>query len=271
MITKKFDTLEYLAAPEISVPHGFTTRLGGVSTGSQARGPAHPFGKMPMITKKFDTLEYLAAPEISVPHGFTTRLGGVSTGSQASLNLAYGRGDTMENVETNIRRLAQALAFDPAKLVMTHQVHTDVIRPVTAADAQGLCHRVYPDCDGLVTNQPGVALMVFTADCTPILFHDPVTGAVGAVHAGWRGTALDIAGKTVETMVRCYGCRPEDIRAAIGPNIGQCHFETNADVAAARRTSGPPSAPTSASATLKPMPTYPRPWWKPSARMWRRW
>lgn len=183
-----------------------------------------------MITKKFDTLEYLAAPEISVPHGFTTRLGGVSTGSQASLNLAYGRGDTMENVETNIRRLAQALAFDPAKLVMTHQVHTDVIRPVTAADAQGLCHRVYPDCDGLVTNQPGVALMVFTADCTPILFHDPVTGAVGAVHAGWRGTALDIAGKTVETMVRCYGCRPEDIRAAIGPNIGQCHFETNADV-----------------------------------------
>ncbi len=193
-----------------------------------------------MITKKFDTLEYLAAPEISVPHGFTTRLGGVSTGSQASLNLAYGRGDTMENVETNILRLAQALAFDPAKLVMTHQVHTDVIRPVTAADAQGLCHRVYPDCDGLVTNQPGVALMIFTADCTPILFHDPVTGAVGAVHAGWRGTALDIAGKTVGTMVRCYGCRPEDIRAAIGPNIGQCHFETNADVPQALvKTFGP--------------------------------
>lgn len=183
-----------------------------------------------MITKKIDTLEYLAAPEISVPHGFTTRLGGVSTGSQASLNLAVGRGDTMEHVETNLRRLAQALGFAPEKLVMTHQVHTDIIRQVTAADANGLCHRAYPDCDGLVTNQPGVALLVFTADCTPILFHDPVTGTVGAVHAGWRGTALDIAGKMVDTMVRCYGCRPEDIRAAIGPNIGQCHFETNADV-----------------------------------------
>ena len=75
-----------------------------------------------------------------------------------------------------------------------------------------------------------MALWIFTADCTPILFHDPVTGAVGASHAGWRGTAADIAGKTVRAMVQAFGCRPADIRAAIGPNIGPCCFETDKDV-----------------------------------------
>ena len=183
-----------------------------------------------ILTEKQGALEYLTAEGLSVPHCFTTRYGGVSTGTQASLNLAYGRGDTMENVEANIGILAKALGFDTRKLVLTRQTHSDIVRPVTAADAQGLCHQSYPECDALVTNDPGVALMVYTADCTPLLLHDPVTGAVGAVHAGWRGTALDIAGKAVEAMVRLYGCKSENIHAAIGPNIGQCHFETNADV-----------------------------------------
>ena len=101
---------------------------------------------------------------------------------------------------------------------------------MTEADCRGLCHRDYPECDGLVTNTPGLALMIFTADCTPLLLWDPVTGAVGAAHAGWRGTAQDIAGKTVEAMTASFGCRPQDIRAAIGPNIGPCHFQTDADV-----------------------------------------
>ena len=183
-----------------------------------------------MITKKKDTLEYLAAEGITVPHAFTTRYGGVSTGSQAGLNLAYGRGDTMENVETNLRLLASALGFDPAGYVLTRQTHSDIVRVVTEADRNGLCHRDYPECDALVTNTPGNALLVFTADCTPLLFHDPVTGAVGAAHAGWRGTAQAIGVKTVEAMVKHFGCKPEDIRAGIGPNIGQCHFETDADV-----------------------------------------
>ena len=84
-----------------------------------------------------------------------------------------------------------------------------------------------------MTNTPELTLMVFTADCTPILFHDPVTGAVGAAHAGWRGTAQNIGGKTVEAMVKNFGCDPADIRAAIGPNLGQCHFETDLDVPSA--------------------------------------
>ncbi len=185
---------------------------------------------MPLNTITKGTLEYLTAPGISVPHCFTTRHGGVSTGSQASLNLAVGRGDTMENVGQNLHILAYALGFDPKKLVMTRQIHSDLVRVVTDADAIGLCHRDYPECDALVTNTPGVALLVFTADCTPLLLHDPVTGAVGAAHAGWRGTAKAIGAKCVETMVENFGCKPENIHAAIGPNIAQCHFETDGDV-----------------------------------------
>lgn len=185
---------------------------------------------MAVITRKENGLEYLCAEGISVPHAFTTRYGGVSTGSQASLNLAYGRGDSMENVQKNISILASSLGFDTQKLVLTRQTHSDIVRVVTKADAAGFCHRDYPECDALVTNTPGVTLMVFTADCTPLLFHDPVTGAVGAAHAGWRGTAQAIGAKTVLAMMANFGCRPENIRAAIGPNIGACHFETDVDV-----------------------------------------
>ena len=183
-----------------------------------------------IITKKQNELEYLVAEGITASHCFTTRHGGVSTGSQSSLNLAIGRGDSMENVKKNLHVLGKALGFDPNKLVMTMQIHSDIVRVVTDADCNGLCHRNYPQCDGLVTNTAGVALLIFTADCTPLLFHDPVTGAVGAAHAGWRGTAKGIGARVVEAMVENFGSRPEDIRAAIGPNVGMCHFETDADV-----------------------------------------
>ena len=183
-----------------------------------------------IITQKQGTLEYLVAEGICVPHGFTTRFGGVSTGAQSSLNLAFREGESMENVEKNLHILASALAFDPKKMVLTRQTHSDIVRVVTDADCAGLCHRDYPECDALVTNTPDVTLMVFTADCTPILFHDPVTGAVGAAHAGWRGTAQDIAGKTVAAMVEHFGCDVQNIRCAIGPNLGQCHFETDGDI-----------------------------------------
>ena len=185
---------------------------------------------MSVITKKVDNLEYLTAEGITVPHAFTTRHGGVSTGSKASLSLALTRGDTMENVEKNLEILADALGFDTNKLVMTLQIHSDIVRVVTDQDSVGLCHNNYPKCDGLVTNTPGTALLIFTADCTPLLLHDPVTGAVGAAHAGWRGTAKAIGARVVEAMVENFGSRPEDIRAAIGPNVGMCHFETDEDV-----------------------------------------
>ena len=185
---------------------------------------------MSIQTIKKGTLEYLTAEGIGVPHCFTTRHGGVSTGIYASLNLAVGKDDTLENVEKNLHILGSALGFDPEKLVMTRQIHSDIVRVVTDGDCNGPCHRDYPECDALVTNTPGVSLLVFTADCTPLLFWDSVTGAVGAAHAGWRGTAQAIGAKVVQTMVREFGSKPEDIRAAIGPNIAQCHFETDRDV-----------------------------------------
>jgi YfiH family protein len=175
-------------------------------------------------------MEYLVADGIAVPHAFTTRLGGVSEGYLASLNLGMNRGDENEKVEKNYAILEETIGFAANKLVLANQVHGDDVRVVTAADCRGLDHRAYPECDGLITNTPGVSLVVFTADCTPILLHDPVTGAVGAVHAGWRGTALDIAGKAVAKMVAEFGCLPQNIRAAIGPNIGPCCFQTDGDV-----------------------------------------
>lgn len=185
---------------------------------------------MPITTQRIGTLEYLTAEGISVPHCFTTRFGGVSTAHLSSLNIGMHRGDEPENVTKNHEILANALGYDVKKSVLAHQVHSDVVRVVTEKDCLGLDHHLQPECDGLVTNTSGLALVVFTADCTPILLHDPVTGAVGAVHAGWRGTAMDIAGKAVRAMEKAFGCESKNIRAAIGPNIGFCCFEVDAEV-----------------------------------------
>ena len=178
-----------------------------------------------------DKLQYLVAENISVPHCFTTRKGGVSQGYLASMNIGTRRGDKIENVLKNYEILGNALGFDPQKSVHTKQTHTDIVR---IADetlwGAGLYKGELDPCDALITNTPGTALVIFTADCTPVLLYDPVTGAVGAAHAGWRGTAANIVGKTFSAMVEHFGCLPQNIRAAIGPNIGACCFETDRDV-----------------------------------------
>lgn len=182
-------------------------------------------------TVRHGQLEYLTAGNLPVPHCFTTRKGGVSGGHLASLNLGTHRGDEAENVLENFRIVARELDFDPRKLVLTTQTHTDIVRVVDSAHhGAGLFAPKLTECDGLITNTPGTALAAFTADCTPILLADPVTGAVGAVHAGWRGTAARIGAKAVEAMVDAFGCDPKNICAAIGPNIAQCCFETDMDV-----------------------------------------
>ena len=186
---------------------------------------------MAVILKRIGTLEYLEAEGISAHHCFTTRLGGVSTGIFDSLNLNFSRGDDPEKVVENYRRVGELLGFTPEDVVNARQVHSDIVVRVGKENRGKLTVKdASPVCDALITDEPGLALYVSTADCTPILFHDPVTGAVGAAHAGWRGTASAIGGKTVEAMVKHFGCRPENIRAAIGPNAGVCHFETDADV-----------------------------------------
>ncbi len=185
---------------------------------------------MSVRTIKKGNLEYLTADNIDAPHCFTTRKGGISRGYLESLNLGADRGVPAENVEKNFQILANELGFDVKNLVLTHQTHSVIVRNVTSKDAKGVDHHAYPESDALISNEPGTALVVFAADCTPILLHDPVTGAVGAAHAGWRGTAGKIAAITAQAMIREFGCDPKNICAAIGPNIAQCCFETDADV-----------------------------------------
>ena len=176
-------------------------------------------------------LSYLCAEGISVPHCFTTRRGGVSTDLLSSLNIGIHRGDSRENVLKNYEILGNALGFTPEQLVLTTQTHSDRVLVVDKAQqGAGLFAPELPECDALITCTPGVGLVAFTADCTPILLWDPVTGAVGAVHAGWRGTASQIVRKAVLAMKDNFGTRPQDIRAAIGPNIGRCCFQTDRDV-----------------------------------------
>ena len=147
------------------------------------------------------------------------------------MNLGIHRGDAPENVRKNYEILGNALGFDPSHTVFSKQTHSDIVRNVGCQEwGAGLFAPELSPCDALITNEPGTALVVFTADCTPVLLWDSVTGAVGAVHAGWRGTAAGIAGKTVRAMVEQLGCKASNIKAAIGPNIGQCCFETDRDV-----------------------------------------
>lgn len=177
-----------------------------------------------------------------IVHGFSTRLGGVSQGIYAAMNLRGSQpleevaADAPENVRENYRRLCAALGADSDRLVLSKQVHRDTVRQVTAEDAgKGLLRPADYTADALVTNVPGMSLMVFSADCIILLLHDPVTGSIGAVHAGWRGTALDLPAKAVAEMGRLYGARPRDIHVAIGPGIGACCFETHDDVPDALR------------------------------------
>ena len=186
---------------------------------------------MAVITKRSGEIEYLVAEGIAAPHCFSTRLGGVSTGIFSSLNLNFSRGDDPDRVVENYRRLGAVLGFTPEDVVNALQTHSDIVVRVDERNRGKLAVKgASPECDALITNTPGMALYVSTADCTPILLWDSVTGAVGAAHAGWRGTASAIGGKTVEAMVREFGTKTENIRAAIGPNIGFCPFETDADV-----------------------------------------
>lgn len=175
---------------------------------------------------------YLTADALSGSrHCFSTRLGGVSGGALCSLNLGVGRGDALENVIKNYEILGNCVGFRPEDTVFTKQVHTDTVCVVTKRDCgTGLFRPQQTPCDALICNEPGVALCAFTADCVPILLFDPVKKAVGAVHAGWRGTALGIVKKTVLSMRQAFGCSPDDICAAIGPHIGPCHFLTDEDV-----------------------------------------
>jgi YfiH family protein len=157
----------------------------------------------------------------AVPHGFLGRKGGVSKGVCSGLNVGFGSGDDPAAIREN-RRLAVEAVAPGAKLVTVHQVHSPTAIAVTAPypdDAR-------PHADALVTDRPGLALGILTADCTPILFTDAGAGVIGAAHAGWKGAFGGVIEATVEAM-ESLGARREAIVAAVGPTIARKSYEVD--------------------------------------------
>ena len=168
-----------------------------------------------------------------ITHAFTTRMGGVSTGDCTSMNLSFTRGDDEAAVRENYRRIAAALGTDAKQFVCSDQTHTTNVRRVTKADAgKGVViPKDYTDVDGLITNEPGIVLSTFYADCVPLYFVDPVHRAIGLSHSGWRGTVNKMGQVTIEAMKREFGSRAADLYCAIGPSICQDCYEISRDVA----------------------------------------
>jgi YfiH family protein len=161
-------------------------------------------------------------------HGFTTRAGGVSGEPFHSLNLGMKWGDARENVLENRRRLLHASGAET--IYLAAQVHgARVVRVRAGDDAAAITKE---QADGVCTDVPGVAVGIYVADCVPALFADPRTGAVAAVHAGWRGTVAGVLPAAVAALVAHFGSRPADLRVALGPAIGPCCFEVGPEVAA---------------------------------------
>lgn len=165
-----------------------------------------------------------------VKHGISTRLGGRSKQPFANLNLGLHTGDDAETVWHNRQAFCQALGLAAEKVVTAEQVHGDVVQRVTKTDA-GRGARYYHEAiggiDALITNVPNLPLMLFFADCVPVLIFDPVTQAIGVSHAGWKGTVAKIAQKTLLSMQQCYATKPSDCLVGIGPSIGPCCYEVD--------------------------------------------
>lgn len=168
-------------------------------------------------------------------HFFTTRYGGVSSGYLYSLNFSYSQGDHAENVDENFRRAAAHLHMTSGDIVCSQQTHTTNVRKVTADDkGKGVTReRDYTDIDGLITNESGIILGTFYADCVPLFMVDTVNRAIGLSHSGWRGTVGKMGKATLDKMRQEYGTQPEHVTVAIAPSICQNCYEVSEDVALA--------------------------------------
>ena len=196
-----------------------------------------------MAETLFLTSRLLAAE--GVIHGFSLRTGGVSTGPLESLNLGRGVGDDADGVEENLRRLAgEAGLPGPQAFASAYQVHGDRVVGASQAAALIAMHEIFPatesresdgshgiEADAVVALEPGIAASVRVADCVPVLLFAPERGIGAAVHSGWRGTRLSIAGRGVRALQHVAGANPKTILAAIGPSIGRCCYEVSRDLA----------------------------------------
>lgn len=168
------------------------------------------------------TLEIITSDSLSpVHHGFFTRKGGASSGVFHGLNCGAGSSDQSDIVQINRDRVAKSMDVADHSLVFVHQIHSAEVVTVTNP-MEPKAPR--PRADAMVTNQPGLALAILTADCQPVLFADPKAGVVGAAHAGWRGALDDILENTVDAMI-ALGADRDNITAVVGPSISQRAYE----------------------------------------------
>ena len=166
--------------------------------------------------------------------GFTTacscRLHGESDMIPGTLNMALHVGDNPQKVLRNRQKFAAAIGVKPERFTTCAQVHGSNVQVVTeeriGSGAESFSDTI-PETDALITNLADVPLLLFYADCVPVLLADPKTGVIGLAHAGWRGTAAQIAKKTVAAMQETFGVQPENLLAAIGPSIGGCCYEVD--------------------------------------------
>ena len=168
-----------------------------------------------------------------VRHCFTTRNGGVSSGAYESMNLRVNCDDSKDNIMKNYGIICDEIGVDIKSLVLSKQVHkTDIIDVDSSLCGNGLFfENRFESADALVTAEKGVTLVTFYADCVPVFLLDRRKGVLALIHSGWKGTASGINALTAEHMIKKYSSNPEDIIAAIGPSIQECHFEVGDEVA----------------------------------------
>lgn len=171
--------------------------------------------------------QFTAWPDLA--HGIFTRHGGVSPAPWASLNTGGTVGDDAEAVRHNHRLMYETLNVKAERASTVWQVHgADVV----LVDGPVRNRRWIALADAMVTNRTNTPLVMRYADCTPLLFHDPVCGVIGIAHAGWRGTVLGVGSKVIKTMAQAYGCSPANIQVGIGPSIGPRRYQVGEEVVA---------------------------------------
>lgn len=198
-----------------------------------------------MRKKQNNSLEIIQSPLLSTYTGLlhftTTRSGGISTGEYNSLNLGAYCGDKAETVTENRLRLCRALSLSEDKLFVPYQIHKDrilEIDEVFLASPEEKQMDSLHGVDALITRLPDVCIAVTTADCVPVLLYAPDKKVVAAVHAGWRGTLLQITHKVVRRLIEKYDCDPQQLIAGIGPSISQENYEVGNEVVEAFLNAG---------------------------------
>ena len=168
----------------------------------------------------------------SIVHAFTTRRGGNSPSPLDSFNLGrhWTTDESKQDAMENRRILCNAFSIDANKLSVPGQQHTSNIHVLDGQAVEPGPHH-FPGIDAIATSKQQTPILLHFADCVPVMLVDPKKKKICVIHAGWRGTAGSIVSKSVKLMVEQLDCKPSDIKAAVGPAIGSCCYETGADVA----------------------------------------